>query len=209
MAADRVRAAGTARQKPATTRPPLAAMSAGSGSIMDLQRLAGNRAVTGLLSRSGALPVQRVKDAFDVKLTKESLALASPFKQKHVAEDEAAAIAATHARYTSGKMPVAMQNGNMANTVAPAASWLNAVDASETKVDTEDKAWTNDVALEVDSPWNVRWNPRRNDYDVSKPANRSLKAGGYAEVQYAAGGKKKKAKQVTDGSFIVDHIGNG
>jgi hypothetical protein len=180
---------------------------------MDLQRLAGNRAVTHLLSASNTnrapLPVQRVKDAFDVKLNLESLKLASAFETKHVADDDTAAVAATHTRFTSGKMPVAMQNGTMANTVAPSASWLNALHASETKVDTEDQQWTNDVVLEVDSPWNVRWNSRKNDYDVSKPASRSLKAGGYAEVKYAAGGRRKKAKQVTDGSFIVDHIGNG
>lgn len=185
-------------------------MSTGTSTVMDLQRLAGNRAVTRLLSRQATVPVQRVKDAFDVKLKKESLLLAGAFNNKHVAASETEAVNVTHARYTSGKMPPAMQSGAMANTVASSASWLSAVDASETKVDTEDQAWTNDVALEVDSPWNVRWNPTRNDYDVTKPASRALKAGGYAQAEYAAAGKKKKnAKQVVDGSFVVDHIGNG
>jgi hypothetical protein len=148
-----------------------------------------------------------VKDLFDVKLEPSSVTLAAPFKQKHVASDEAGAKAVTHARYLSGKMPAAMANGRMANTVAPEATWISAVDASETKVDTEDGAWTNDVALAVGDVWQVKWDGAANDYGVGKAAA-ALKAGGYAKATYA-GKKGKAAKQVTGGNFIVDHIGNG
>jgi hypothetical protein len=79
--------------------------------IMRLQRLAGNRAVSGLLGAAGAqkghfssVPVQRVKDGFDVKLEKASLELADGFREKHVASDAAEAKAVTHARFEAGKM---------------------------------------------------------------------------------------------------------
>jgi len=206
-------------QRPATvhrrTERPRAGGVPGPGgpsSILQLQRLAGNRAVTGLLTGAGAggaLPIQRVKDSFDATLDDKKLRLAVGFTGKHVAADAAAAEQVTQKRYDDGKMPAAMANGRIPNTVAKSATWLEALSASSTKVDTETDQWTNDVALQVGEAWEVKWMPRQGAFRVTEVSSLPLIAGGYGQAEYAAGGRRNKAKQVTGGSFVMNHISDG
>ena len=174
---------------------------ASPASLLHLQRTAGNRAVAGLVH------VQRVKDAFGEKLESNDLRLAPAFQNKHVAADAAGAIATTDWRYRNGKMPKAMEQGRMPNTVASSQTWLDALDASGTQVDTEDAKWTKGVAMDVPTAWQVRWRPRTNDYGVTPANGLALSAGGYGEAVYA-GAKGRAAKQVVAGKFLVDHIEN-
>jgi hypothetical protein len=165
-------------------------------SLLHLQRTAGNQAV-----------VQRVKDAFGVKLANTDLQLAGAFKDKHVATDKDDAIAATKWRFDNGKMPMPMQRGTMANTVATSETWVDALDASSTQVDTEDNQWTRGVAMAVGAAWQVKRRPRTNDYVATDVSGMTLSAGGYGQATYA-GTKGRAAKQVVGGKFLVDHIEN-
>lgn len=191
---------------------PGTARVGGSNTILQLQRLAGNRAVTGLLNGSAAgapLPIQRVKDSFDAKLDESKLRLAVGFSSKHVADDAAAAEQKTQQRYDDGKMPPAMADGRIPNTVAKSATWLEALSSSDTRVDTEADQWTNDVALQMGEGWQVKWIPRRQAFRVTEVSSLPLVAGGYGQAEYAVGGRRQKAKQVTGGSFVMNHISDG
>jgi hypothetical protein len=184
-----------------------------AGSLLHLQRAAGNRTVSALVQREALATtteprIQRVKDAFDVKLKKESLKIATSFSDKHVADDAEKAEKVTNDRYEAGKMPAAMEQGRIPNTVASADTWVGAVDDSETKVDTENDKWTKDVPVKVAKAWQVFWKPATETYSTSEATDLSLKAGGYSKATYA-GKKGRAAQQVTGGSFNLDHISNG
>ena len=198
------------RGRRAPSEPSTAAsLAPGSpASLLHLQRAAGNQAVAGLVAGSSDLPIQRVKDGFGEKLSTTNLALAQAFKNKHVADDEQGAIATTDWRYQNKKMPKPMEQGRMSNTVAPADTWLGALDASDTQVDTGDAKWTKGVKMDVPKAWEVRWQPRTEDYGVREVASLALAAGGYGEALVAGRGRNSR-RQVVDGKFLVDHIEQG
>ena len=176
--------------------------------ILRLQRVAGNQAVASLMPPTAIVesspPIQRVKDSWGVKLSTDNLELADAFREKHVATDAQDAIDATKYRFAAKKMPEPMIRGRLPNTVATSATWLGALDASETVVDTGDKAWTRGVAMAVPAAWQVvRRGP--DDYAVTEASALALAAGGYGKALVAGGGRNSR-KQVVDGKFLVDHI---
>jgi hypothetical protein len=146
-------------------------------------------------------PVQMVKDAFAFKLPKKDLKLHANFTAKHVAEDAEAAKATTHKRFVDGKMPVPMQNGKMANTVAKSANWLDAVEASDSVIDTTNNEWTRGVGIAVDG-WAVKYKPNTDTYEAEEISGQKLAAGGYATAEM-------RKKQVVGQAFVVDHVENG
>jgi hypothetical protein len=68
---------------------------------------------------------QTAEDAVDVPVT-----LNARFTLNHVAADAAEAVAKTEARIATGQPP-AMVAGQLANSLAPAQTWLDAMDASD------------------------------------------------------------------------------
>lgn len=153
-----------------------------------LQRLAGNRAVSGLVGAN----VQRLLDGFyadgTTKVPKERISLTAPFKKKHVADDEAKARQVTGARIDEGK-PAAMVNGRLGNTVATEAAWLEAIDKSTATIP-DQNAWQGGLPVKLTG------------WDAKRTGPRSITVSALADAARTVGGFMKKK----GGSVEIDHV---
>ncbi len=91
---------------------------------------------------------QTAEAAADVPIT-----LNARFTLNHVAEDEDEAIAKTEARIATGQPP-AMVAGILANSLAPAQTWLDAMNASEVVLPSADD-WGDPYGFEDANGYNV------------------------------------------------------
>lgn len=176
-----------ARQASAGPRP-----ASSANEVLALQRLAGNRAVSSLLSPR----IDRLVDGFygdgKTKVPVERISLTAAFRKKHVAADANQARQVTGARIDEGK-PQAMVNGTLANTTATQEEWIAAIDKSSAVIPDQD-AWSGGMAVKL-TGWNAkRSGPRTIQVTPLADAGRTVggymkKQGGNVEIDHVAGQK--------------------
>jgi hypothetical protein len=158
--------------------------------LLELQRLAGNRAVSGLVGGG----IQRLVDGFypdgKTKVPASRISLTAGFKKKHVAENETSARAITGARIDEGK-PAAMVTGSLGNTTAKEADWLAAVNKSEAVIPDQD-AWSGGMAVKV-----TGWDAKR-----TAPTERKIGLTPLSDAARTVGGYMKKQ----GGNVEIDHV---
>jgi hypothetical protein len=158
------------------------------GGLETLQRLAGNRTVSGLVGAN----VQRLLDGFygdgETKVPASRISLTAPFKKKHVADDETKARQVTGARIEEGK-PAAMVNGRLGNTVATEAAWLEAIDKSTATIP-DQNAWQGGLPVKLTG------------WDAKRTGPRSITVSPLADAARTVGGYMKKK----GGAVEIDHV---
>ncbi|MEB3310409.1 MAG: DUF4157 domain-containing protein [Snowella sp.] len=129
---------------------------------------------------------------------KDRIKLSESFKTKHIAEDVTSATNITLNRYEKGSMPKAMQDGDLGNTTAKKADWIDAVTSSDSEM-TDAVNWQGDIAVKING-WDTKWNKTAVSQE-NIPSNYIT-----AELSSAdrtVGGVIKKQ----GGEVIIDHVG--
>jgi hypothetical protein len=203
------------KHRAAPAAPQLAALvplSLSPAHVLELQRLAGNRAVNRVLPT-----IQRLKGAVGTAQAGKLLttvAFSDDFKEKHTAENAAGAKAATERRIAT-KKPPAIADGTIPNHVAKLADWKTVIDADAAVVPPSGD-WSEDYGDIEDPTWVERlaqvtvagWEPRLVGKAVPEPTSSTFKRYVGGKWQVTGSVFNDNGDLVTRGSakMLIDHV---